>query len=344
MKRHWRATLAIAASLLVAQGAAAQSSDNKPQATGIQRPQPGAKSAELTEEQRLSAAVVKLYDEGKYDEALPLAKRALEIREKAVGVEHPSLAALLGNLIELYLVKRKYGEAEKLLQRLLAINEKQFGPEHARMAAVLGKMAFVRFMKSDFDEAESLHQRALAIMEKQFGPDDPEIGAALFELAEFYRLRGKYEKAEPLFQRAIRVRGKKYGREDRQVQLSMERYACVFYERKESDKVKELWKQFDFLDTDKKKPEMVLNGKAISLPRPEYPSLAKENRVSGTVVVKITIDEAGLVKSAADMCGAHPFLRSAAEQAALRARFTPTLLGGKPVKVEGVIVYNFVGR
>jgi protein TonB len=59
------------------------------------------------------------------------------------------------------------------------------------------------------------------------------------------------------------------------------------------------------------------------------------------VTVQITVDEGGRVVSASAVSG-HPLLRAAAEGAARQARFSPTLLSGQPVKVTGVITYNFV--
>jgi protein TonB len=87
----------------------------------------------------------------------------------------------------------------------------------------------------------------------------------------------------------------------------------------------------------------VLNGKAISLPKPPYPAIAKAARASGTVTVQVTIDESGKVVSARAV-GGHPLLQQAAVQAAYGARFSPTQLSGQPVKVTGVITYNFVAQ
>ncbi|MBV9211971.1 MAG: energy transducer TonB, partial [Acidobacteria bacterium] len=84
----------------------------------------------------------------------------------------------------------------------------------------------------------------------------------------------------------------------------------------------------------------VLNGKAISLPKPAYPAIAKTARASGTVVVQVTIDENGNVISANAISGP-PLLRAAAVTAARGARFSPTKLSGQPVKVTGVINFNF---
>jgi TonB family protein len=85
----------------------------------------------------------------------------------------------------------------------------------------------------------------------------------------------------------------------------------------------------------------VLDGKAVSKPQPAYPALAKAARASGTVTVRVTVDETGSVVSAAAVSG-HPLLHAAAVAAAKQAKFTPTLLSGEPVRVSGVLTYDFV--
>jgi len=87
----------------------------------------------------------------------------------------------------------------------------------------------------------------------------------------------------------------------------------------------------------------VLNGKALSLPKPPYPQIAKAAHASGTVVVQVLIDENGNVVSAHAVSG-HPLLQAVAVAAARGARFSPTKLSGQPVKVTGVIQYNFVAQ
>jgi periplasmic protein TonB len=87
----------------------------------------------------------------------------------------------------------------------------------------------------------------------------------------------------------------------------------------------------------------VLNGKAISLPKPPYPQIARAAHAAGTVVVQVLIDENGNVVSAHAVSG-HPLLQAVAVQAARQARFSPTKLSGQPVKVTGVIQYNFVAQ
>jgi len=87
----------------------------------------------------------------------------------------------------------------------------------------------------------------------------------------------------------------------------------------------------------------VVNSGAISLPKPPYPPAAKAVRAAGAVQVQVTIDENGNVISASAVSG-HPLLQQAAVSAARQAKFRPTLLSGTPVKVTGIIVYNFVAQ
>ena len=85
----------------------------------------------------------------------------------------------------------------------------------------------------------------------------------------------------------------------------------------------------------------VINGRAISKPAPPYPIIAKVARAKGAVSVRILVSEQGDVISAWATAG-HPLLQAVAVEAASQAKFTPTTLSGSPVKVGGIITYNFV--
>lgn len=84
----------------------------------------------------------------------------------------------------------------------------------------------------------------------------------------------------------------------------------------------------------------VLNGRAVSLPTPVYPREARESGASGNVTVQVTVDEQGNVISAKAVSG-HALLQEAAVSAAREAKFKPMTVDGQPVKVSGVITYNF---
>jgi len=84
----------------------------------------------------------------------------------------------------------------------------------------------------------------------------------------------------------------------------------------------------------------VLNGKVVHLVTPVFPAIARSAHASGSVNVQVLIDVDGNVVAARAVAG-HPLLRAAAEKAARESKFSPTTLEGKPVMVNGVIVYNF---
>lgn len=83
-----------------------------------------------------------------------------------------------------------------------------------------------------------------------------------------------------------------------------------------------------------------LTGSAIRRVEPSYPPMARAARVTGTVVVEVTIDEQGNVIAAKAISGP-PLLKAAAVAAARGWKFTPTQLSGVPVKVKGTITFNF---
>lgn len=87
----------------------------------------------------------------------------------------------------------------------------------------------------------------------------------------------------------------------------------------------------------------VLNGKALVLEKPIYPAIARQAHASGTVVVQVTIGEEGNIISARAVSG-HPLLQAVCVDAARKSKFSTTTIAGQPVRVTGVIAYNFVAH
>ena len=111
----------------------------------------------------LNKEVLELYRTGKYDRAVVVAKKALEVAEKSLGPNHPDVATSLTNLAMLYTAQGQYAQAEPLYKRALAIVEKALGPDHPSVAASLENLAALyRATKRD-EEAETLEQRAARI-------------------------------------------------------------------------------------------------------------------------------------------------------------------------------------
>jgi tetratricopeptide (TPR) repeat protein/CHAT domain-containing protein len=176
---------------------------------------PAARAEVEDETSTLGREVLRLYQEGKYSEALPIAERSLKRTKKALGSDHPATATSLNNLAALYWQKGAYTKATPLLQRALAIREKTLGPDHPDTAVSRNNLGELYQDMGAYTKAARLYERALGVLKKVFGPDDPDtaaaLAAALSNLASVYRDMGAYEKAELLYQRAIAVYKKALG-------------------------------------------------------------------------------------------------------------------------------------
>lgn len=87
----------------------------------------------------------------------------------------------------------------------------------------------------------------------------------------------------------------------------------------------------------------VLNGRALNLPKPAYPPIAKQMNAIGQVAVKVVVDELGNITSAKATNG-HPLLRAPAEAAARQSKFKPVIVGNQSVKATGTLLYNFINQ
>jgi tetratricopeptide (TPR) repeat protein len=155
-----------------------------------------------------------LMRQGKYEEALPLYERSLRISEKALGPEHPSVAArLCHNMAGLLERQGKYDEALPLYERSLRISEKALGPEHPDVATTLGGMASLLESQGKYDEALPLYERDLRISEKALGPEHPSVATTLGSMAGLLQRQGKYDEALPLYERDLRISEKALGPE-----------------------------------------------------------------------------------------------------------------------------------
>ena len=111
----------------------------------------------------LNQEAMELYRTGKYDRAIVVAKKALEVAEKNVGPNHPDVATSLNNLAELYRTQGQYAQAEPLYKRSLAIREKALGPDHPDVATSLNNLAWLYRATKRIVEAEKLEERAARI-------------------------------------------------------------------------------------------------------------------------------------------------------------------------------------
>ena len=131
--------------------------------------------------------------------------RALALREKALGPNHPRVADSLIRLSDCYRAKGDYATAIPLRERALEIEERILGTNNLAITASLRSLAALYSRKGNEAKAGTLAERVLAINESVLGPDHEEVARALRDLASNYSVRGDNERAESLLKRAIAI-------------------------------------------------------------------------------------------------------------------------------------------
>ena len=302
-------------------------------------------SPELAEAERLHAEVVKLYQAGRYEVALPLAQQVVGIREKGLGRTHKLVALSLVNLGAVQQKLERYDEARRSYRRALAVYEEDAAANARQVAQVLDSLAFI---EKDIGRAIEFHERSLELKAKAVGAESRDAAATLYPLGHLYELRGDLDKAAQSFRRFIAVGEKVKLSNASDVGAAYFRVGCLMRKKgEEAEALKHEERARDFFAGIPAGGPLVdagvVNGKAISKPQPPYPDEAKRQRAEGVVVVKILVGESGGVLAACAENGP-ALLRRPSELAAYGARFTETTVGGKPVKVTGLITYRFVLR
>lgn len=310
-------------------------------------------SPDLQEANKLSGEVVKLFGQKKYEEALPLAQKVVRIREKELGKNHLSVAQAWRNLGYIQQRREKIDDAADAFDKAFDIyeaNQPLSGNDEKVFTELLEIVATYQANEGNYEKAEKKLQRSLELSEKIYGKYALEVSNPLLKLAQIYQLKLEYENALPLFLRALDIKYAKLGKSDDDTRFVFSNAQCALTKLDQKEKIEELTKKY-YPPTPTNKFQIgyvprtinsgIVNGKALSLPKPPYPAEARSKRAKGAVEVKVIIDETGKVIFACAQSGEKELYR-ASEYAAYNSKFAPTTLEGDPVRVTGIIVYNFV--
>jgi tetratricopeptide (TPR) repeat protein len=165
---------------------------------------------------------------GLYQDAKEPSEKALEIREKALGANHPDVARSLNNLARLYYYQGRYDDALPLYERALEIREKTLGKDHPDVAICLNNLGVLYYVQGRYEKTLLLHQRALDIREKTLGKDHPDTANSLDNLALVYDDLGRYQDSLPLHQRALEIKEKTLGKDHPDIANSLHNLAMVY--------------------------------------------------------------------------------------------------------------------
>ena len=119
--------------------------------------------AGAAEGQRLNAQLTRLYQEGKYEEAVPIARQLVALAKKVLGPDHPDVATSLNNLAEIYSAQGQYAMALPLYEQALSIVKKALGHDHPNFALSLNNLAGLYHARGQDVKAVPLYRQALSI-------------------------------------------------------------------------------------------------------------------------------------------------------------------------------------
>ncbi len=153
-------------------------------------------ATESAQVEALNADVDRLYREGRVDEAIALAERALSIQERTLGPEHPGIVNAINNLALLYRAADDYATAETLFERVLEITTDTLGPRDPAIAITINNLGMLYWEQGDYARAAEYLNKALSIWERSLGPDRPEVASSLSNVASLYRKSGDFERPE----------------------------------------------------------------------------------------------------------------------------------------------------
>jgi tetratricopeptide (TPR) repeat protein len=305
----------------------------------------------LAEAKKLNLQLVDLYQEQKYGDALKLAAQIQDLIDRNGLGEDPDALTMLSNVGEVLLAKGKESDAVSLFQRVLNTYRKTLGDGSRPEAETTERITRAYFAKGDYKTAETYCLLLFPLYTKLDGAASKKISSITTFLGNIYRFRDRLELADETYLKAIALNDRIMTTDEKLDRTDVDKYRCFLFEwgvtlKRPSFATEKVSK---FLATrpeqwDSGKDRVVvdggeLNGKALVMVRPALSFGAV--RRPGIVIVHVRIDEKGNVIKAKSICGVASYFE-ASEAAAMAAKFTPTVLSGKPAQVTGTITYNFV--
>jgi esterase/lipase superfamily enzyme/Tfp pilus assembly protein PilF len=180
--------------------------------------------------------------QGHYAAAESLYRRALAIREKTLGLEHPETAYSLNNLGALYAIEGRNEEAKVLYQQSLAIREKVLGPNDAGIAITLNNLAALEQRQGQLAQAQRLYERVLSIRQSAFGTN-LDVATTLNNLAMLQQRQGNLAQADSLYKRALEIRKRVLGSDHPVVAQSLSNLAALYQNQGRYADAEELYRR-----------------------------------------------------------------------------------------------------
>ena len=151
----------------------------------------------------LDTLATELQNQGKYDEAEPLFREALEVDRETLGNRHPDTLAAISNLGGLLHAKGDLAAAEPLCREALEVRRETLGDRHPSTLASINSLGWLLMDKGDLATAESLCHEAIEVQRETFGDRHPSTLTSISNLGVLLQAKGDLAAAEPLLCEAL---------------------------------------------------------------------------------------------------------------------------------------------
>ena len=303
--------------------------------------------------QRLNLEIVTNYKYGNLAAASDRALQAVELSTKIYGRDHLETVTCYYNYAEVLFALKKLEKSVEAYSASIEILKQVDPNDIQRIVRIVSRKATTLALDGKKGEAENLFIENIVYAERRFGSSDIRTLPALMALTKYYAFNANLDKAEDLFLKQFEIAWKTKDDKFAEMENLDDEWYCFkdtnYNESQEKFSKGKFIRAYYAIFPEKKLQSnavtvdngSVVNGKAILIPRPEYPALAKANKIFGNAIVRVLIDEEGNIASAKMFCG-HSLFRESVENAARNAKFSVTRIDGKPIKVPGTIKYRFV--
>ena len=151
--------------------------------------------------------------QGRYAEAEPLYRKALEIRTRVLGEDHRDTANSYNNIAYNLGAQGHYAKAEPLYRKALEISIRVLGEDHPDTAINYNNIAGNLDAQGRHAEAEPLYRKALEIRTRVLGEDHRDTATNYNNIASNLGAQGHHAKAEPLYRKALEIRIRVLGKD-----------------------------------------------------------------------------------------------------------------------------------
>src|SRR6185369_13867216 len=201
-------------------------------------------ATEIEEARKLNLEAAEFINQGAYDQAMPKAVRALEMRTRIFGPDRPELLGPITNIGHVLHKQNNYSKAREYFERASTIIE-QHKLESKDAANALNNYGLLYYAEKNYDNAERLYRRALAILERLPQESESRITANIMSnLGQLLLLAKRdYKGAETLYSHLLEIQGKRVGPNDPELTGTLNYLALAYQYQGDFDKATPLYQR-----------------------------------------------------------------------------------------------------